>query len=143
MKLWLIAVTCLMSLIGTQAMAQTCAATPVDTRLTPAALQSAVVNKYVCVGTFPTATWNEFHTGSSGGAVVDYKLGPPPSTDPTATVGNYVISSSGKDGIITYNYTGGGSFSFYVQNKGAGQYYFCPTAGGGSVITATIQAAHC
>jgi hypothetical protein len=142
-KSWLIIVICLLSLAGTRAMAQTCPAGPPDKRLALNTIQAAVLNKYVCVGASPNATWNELHSGSSGGSVIDYKLGPTSPTDPTATVGTYAITSIGKDGVITYNYTGGGgTYSYYVQPTGTGQYYFCPTSGG-TVITVNIQASHC
>lgn len=129
------------------ALAQTCTVVqPLNKQMTQAQLGTLLTNRYACVGTSPTAQWNELH---SGGNVIDYKLGPAHPTDPTATVGTYVISGLGNPqttGTVTYNYTGGGSYGYNVYGPtpvGPGVYSFCGVSGGAPNLLVTISAAHC
>ena len=104
--------------------------------------------KYTCVGASPTALWNEL---LSGGNVTDYKLGPTDPSDPTAVVGTFLVSGADDNtsgGILTYNYTGGSSFSYFIDTGttdgtlGTSPFVFCPT-GGGPNITVNVQAGPC
>jgi hypothetical protein len=136
-----LALACLLSCIGTCAMAQACSSRTANTRLSASAIQGIVNSKYVCVGTFPDATWNELH---AGGTLIDYRKGPNDSADPTTTVGRYTIAPGANGGIITYDYdNNGGTYSYTIEPAGAHQYTFCPVAGAGQVVTASIQQNHC
>lgn len=95
-------------------------------------------------GSAPTWTNQEIH---SSGTLRDYKLGPSSPTDPTARVGGYTIATTpaARNGIITYSYTGGPSFNYFIApapGTTAGQpgaYRFFPNANGvGSACTFEI-----
>ena len=112
--------------------------------LTGGQVASLVPGNYTCVGTFPNATWNEQLVGSTSGVVTDYKLGPASATDPTKQVGTYTIT--GADiGILTYNYGGGGTYTYIISGSGS-PYNFCQTTGttpNGTVFTVNVQPNHC
>jgi hypothetical protein len=124
-----------------QAFAQGCAGQP---NLTGGRIANLVPGNYTCVGSSPNAQWNELLSGAAGstsGTVTDYKLGPPPSTDPTTQVGTYAIS--GADiGVLVYSYTGGGSFSYNISGTSS-PYNFCPVGGGGTTLIVNVQPGHC
>ena len=132
MKSTFIALAGLVALWATPATAQTCT----GVTLKKNELDTLLNGKYACVGTFPTAQWNELH---SGGTLIDYKLGASHPKDPTKNVGTYTIINggvSGNDGVVTYNYGSGGTYGYHVYanlgtiSPAAGLYSFCTTGGG-------------
>jgi hypothetical protein len=155
LKRILIASALVLAFGTTGAMAQNCTS---GTQLRKSDIATLVGGQYACVGTFPSAQWNELHTGSSSatsGSVLDYKLGPTSSTDPSATpakpTGSYSITggngTNGNDfGTITYTY-GGSAFGYGVRASGSGTgpgiYSFCGTSGGAPNLLVTISASHC
>lgn len=78
--------------------------------------------------------WQEYHAGTSGGALIDYKRGPNDPVDPTAQVGTW--SASG--GTLTHDYGGGARYTWSVCREApGGPYRFCD--GSTSVVSgATI-----
>jgi hypothetical protein len=84
-----------------------------------AALVALLTNKMVC-GNVGNEVWQEWHNGTSAGQIVDYKLGPSNAVDPSTQVGTYSVANN----TVTYNYTGGGSYSYEVC-QGAASYTFC------------------
>jgi hypothetical protein len=128
-----------------QAHAYDCASSSTGNFIATATLASQVAGKYTCTGTFPAAQWNELLSGSTSGTVIDYKMGPSSSTDPTAVVGTYVISDDGAgSGLITYNYSQGGTYAYRVISTpvSGNTYAFCQFGGGSSYLV-NIQASHC
>ena len=147
MKQILAAVVAVSAITVSPAMAQNCAT---GTGMSPSQIQTLVSNKYACVGSSPNAQWNELHNSSgTTGSVLDYKLGPTSTTDPSDTAshptGQYSIKgdgNSGHPGTITYTY-GAQSFAYTViDNLTHPQYSFCGT-GGAPPLAVTISAAHC
>lgn len=135
-----------------QAMAQNCTT---GTPLSQTQISGLLSNRYACVGSSPTATWNELH---SGGQVLDYKLGPASPTDPSDTsshpTGTYAVSGLGSPdttGTVTYNYGSGGTYGYnvYGNQSGAvpfnatGTYSFCGISGGAPTLLVTVSALHC
>ena len=112
-------------------------------RMSSTQISTLVVGNYTCVGTFPNATWNEL---LSGGTITDYKLGPSSVTDPSQVLGTYTIGGQDNNdpgGTVTYSYSGGGSFAWFIDVNHTGNVYtFCPT-GGGSNLAVNVQPAHC
>jgi hypothetical protein len=101
-------------------------------------------------------TWDELHTGSTAsasGQVLDYKLGPTSTTDPSDTAahptGTYTVTgdgNSGHPGTITYTY-GSQSFGYNVNDANLsypnpGVYSFCTTSAGINILV-TISTTHC
>ena len=116
----------------------------VGQRMSSSQITALVASKYTCVGTFPSATWNEL---LSGGTVTDYKQGPADPRDPTTLIGAYAVggqNNNNSGGILTYTYSnGGGTYPWYIDLTHAGNVYtFCPTGGGGN-ISVNVQATHC
>src|SRR6185436_20314716 len=115
-----IAIGTMLAFVASQALA---AAPACDNtgKLSAARLTMMLPGKYVCVGTFPNATWNELHggaannTGSISDIITDYKKGPGDPVDPSEQVGTYSITGGAAAGQITYNYGSGGSPTFYVK----------------------------
>ena len=106
--------------------------------MTAAQIQTLLAGNTACVGHTPTAEWSEWHSGAATGSVVDWKLGPTNSVDPTKTVGTYTIASSITAGTVTYNYTGGGTYAYYVEQGSASPYTFCNTSGS-PIISVTVN----
>lgn len=110
------------------------------TRLSVAGLTNALQGNTVCgvpganyTGS-PNDRWQEGHI--AGGILNDYKRGPSDPVDPTQVVGNWVVESSGRIATITYNYTGGSSFTYNVYDHGDGTYSFCE--GTNEIVKATV-----
>ena len=105
---------------------------PIRTAST-AALTNLLTNKMVCGGANGNYTWQEWHNGTSGGPIVDYKLGPNSPSDPSTTVGSYVVNGNN---TVTYNYAnGGGSYTYEVCYASASNTYsFCGKQFGGDDI---------
>jgi hypothetical protein len=98
-----------------------------------AALATLLGNKMAC-GNVGSEVWQEWHNGASSGPIVDYKLGPTDTRDPSSTVGTYIVNSNN---TVTYNYAGGGgSYTYdvcYVSSSN--NYTFCGANYGGRNIT--------
>lgn len=147
-----------------QAWAQSCTGAS-TAGITAVNLEALVGGRYACVGSSPTASWNEKHTGSSSsttGFVDDYKLGPSHAVDPSDGIGtglsghhtgSYRITSPGgaqQTAVITYTY-GTSGFGYYVVANLAGTipwassstYSFCGMSGGAPNLAVTISASPC
>jgi hypothetical protein len=135
-----------------QAMAQNCTS---GTLLQSPEITTLVANRYACVGSFPTAQWNELHSGSN---VLDYKKGPTDPVDPSDTAtnptGTFAVTG-GDSGTITYTY-GSSAYGYNIRANGTGTgtgtgtltysvgtYSFCGVSGGAPNLLVTIAAAHC
>ncbi len=128
-----------------QAHAYDCASSATGNFIATATLQSQLPGGYTCTGTFPSAQWNELLSGGSSGVVIDYKMGPLSSADPSAQVGTYTISDDGTgSGVIAYNYSQGGTYSYRVISTpvGGSTYAFCQTGTGVSYLV-NVQPSHC
>jgi hypothetical protein len=106
--------------------------------MTATQIQTLLANNTACVGHTPTAQWSEWHNGGATGTVVDWKLGASNPVDPTKAVGTYTISLNFTAGTVTYNYTGGGTYAYYVQQGSANPYTFCNTSGS-PVLSVTVN----
>lgn len=101
---------------------------------TVTALTTLLQGNTVCVPavTVPTMTWQELHSGTSGGAnnLIDFKRGPGHAVDPSGPVGSWTISgnSGGNAAVVNHNYGTGGSFTYQVFNNGDGTHSFCSVA---------------
>ena len=144
MKAIIIASTLVFTLGTGSAFAQNCAS---GTLISQIQIQNLLTSKYACVGTPPTASWNELH---SGGSVIDYKLGPTHAVDPSKTVGSYSFSGQAI-GAVTYIYlNGGGTYSYNIRNNlggtlgtgGSGSFSFCGI-GGAPNLAVKVQASNC
>lgn len=93
---------------------------------------STLGGKTVCVGSAPTWTNQEYHSGATSGPLIDYKRGPGHAVDPTSTIGSWSIAGD----QIQYFYTGGATYIFDVYEK-SGAYSFCN--GTSSAAEATIR----
>ena len=127
--------------ISANAFAQACNC-PAGTgsRLNQTQIESALQNNTVCVGSAPT--WDAQEQHISGGVLRDFKRGPNDATDPTSTIGSWLISGTGNAAIVTYTY-GSTSYSYGVcsdngavtNGKAIG---FCP-AGSGTTTSGTLR----
>ena len=113
--------------LGGQAMA-TCGAPSVPVS-TVASLITLLQGNTVCVPTttVPTMTWQELHSGANGGPLIDFKRGAGHATDPSATVGTWLVTGdpAGQRALITHNYGTGGSYTYTVWNNSNGTHSFC------------------
>ena len=123
------------------AFAQTCNC-PAGTgnRLNQTQIGNLLPGNTVCVGNSPTWQAQEQHL--VGGVLKDFKRGPTDPTDPTATVGSWLVSGNGNDAVVTYNY-GSASYSYGVCSPGGpltnGKAIgFCP-AGSGTATSGTLR----
>lgn len=110
-----------MTLAGTTAALAVCGAPA--TQLTGDALSATLGGKTVCVGGAGTWTNQEFHAGSAGGDIIDYKKGPGDRIDPSATIGSWSIAGAGRD-TVSYNY-GTAAFSYTIWQQSNGSLDFC------------------
>lgn len=116
-----------------QAQAPACSCDGSATRTaTNADLASLLTNRMVCANV-GGEKWQEWHNGTSSGAIIDYKLGPGVQPDPSTTVGSYTVSNN----TVTYSYAGGGGTYTYevCLASGGGSYTFCGASFGGRNIT--------
>ena len=99
-----------------------------------AALTAAVSGKTVCAARTPDR-WQEYHR--VGGDLIDYKLGPANTIDPSEKVGTWSITANanGNNANVVYNYGAGGTFSYSVRSNGGASYSFC----GAQNFEVTIQ----
>ncbi len=94
-----------------------CSGTQVTNTTTPT-LSALISNSTVCAAA-GSDTWQEQHR--SDGLLWDFKKGPSDPVDPTGQVGNWSVNSTGN--TVTYNYTGGSSYTYTVYDEGAGASY--------------------
>lgn len=78
--------------------------------------------------------WQELH--QSGGALIDYKLGPGHPVDPSETVGSWSIVGTGANATVVYNYGSGGTYTYKVYPNGGNNYSFCV---GATELLATVK----
>lgn len=123
MKRLVITSLVLLAGISGQAMAA-CTGTPV----TGTALSTLISNSTVCA-VLGRDTWQEQHRIS--GALWDYKKGPGDPVDPSEQVGTWSVNTT--TNTVTYNYTGGPSYSYTVYDEGAALSYCF--SGGATVIS--------
>jgi len=93
---------------------------------------STLGGKTVCVGAPPTWDAQEFHSGTTGGDLIDYKRGPGHPVDPTGKVGTWSIVGN----QINYNYGPAANYTYDVYEKN-GAYSFC--VGASEKAAATIR----
>ena len=106
-------------------------------QIKPAAtLRTTLSGNTVCVGSAPNFEAQEQHV--SGGTLKDYKRGASDPVDPTQTIGTWATSGSGSNTIITYNYTGGPSYSYNVCKSGS-NLGFCPSGTTTPTVNATLK----
>ena len=123
---------------ASQALAAAPTGTCYGTALTMSDMQTALNNNYAF---YPGPEgWNERHNAGTG-QICEFAQGSGHPVDPSKNIGTYTITDetyADPDtgmlihvGLITYTYTGGGSYSFYVSPPlTAPTYQFCPKAGG-------------
>jgi hypothetical protein len=148
----------LLAFRASDALAQAPCLGSTSTFVTQGQMNSLLNNRWACVGSFPTASWNEQHVS---GHVLDYKLGPTGGAngaDPSDTLshptGTYATSAVGAtpqtQGIVTYTY-GSNSYAYYIYLftgggtipwASANTYAFCGI-GSAPNLTVTISNAHC
>lgn len=133
-SLGLIALTVTFSAsLGVNAALATCG-TP-SNQLTDTALSSALSLKTVCVGSSGNWSNQEYHTGTTGGSVIDYKKGSGDPIDPTTPVGTWAVGGS----QVTYTYAAGGTYAYTVWQNGDSTLDFCngaaPVVAGAKVIS--------
>ena len=113
------------SLVSGQAMAACTQAT----RLAGPDIITLLSGNTVCVPTvtIPTMTWQELHSGTSGGPLIDYKRGPGHPVDPSETVGTWTVTGQGNSpGNVVHNYGSGGSYTYTVHSTSVSNMYsFC------------------
>ncbi len=119
---------------------------PITAVNTVATLNALLTGNTVCsppTATQPNFLWQELH--QAGGALVDYKRGPGHAVDPTQTVGSWVATGFGVNGIratVTHTYLGaGGTYNYSVFNNGNGTHSFC--GANGEFVTRIQAAAAC
>jgi hypothetical protein len=87
-------------------------------------IATLLVGSIACYPTASPYTNQEF---LSGGSITDYKKGPSDPIDPSKVIGTYVIQN-GRNGSITYHYSGGPSYTYTVWGAvpvTSGNYDFC------------------
>ena len=114
------------SLVSGQAMAACTAAT----RLAGPAIITLLAGNTVCVptATILTMTWQELHSGTSGGPLIDYKRGPSHPVDPSETVGTWTVNGTEQgNSSVTHAYSGGGgTYTYTVHSTTVSDIYsFC------------------
>lgn len=139
-----IAVALIAALTPTLSIADCVSAPPGHGILTTTQLTNLMVGSTACVAKVGGGWENQEQ--HSAGVVTDYKKGPTDPIDPTTVIGTYAISTAGDgtSGLISYNYTAGGAFTYYIlgntstPSPRAGSFDFCTSIGGTSV-PATIK----
>ena len=130
MKVRIIAAVCVFSAgLAGQAVAQTCP--PGANAVTGTALVTLVAGQTMCAARAPDR-WQEFHQGATtaGGALIDWKRGAGHPTDPTETVGTWLISND----RLTHTY-GGTSYSWLVCRPGASPNITLVSTGSSGTLT--------
>ena len=115
MKRLIITSIVLLAGISGEAMADCTAA-----QVTGRTLMSLISGNTVCAMR-GSEKWQEQHR--SGGALWDYKKGPGDSVDPSEQVGTWSGNFSASN--VTYNYTGGSSYTYTIHGPTGGPYSFC------------------
>lgn len=118
MKSLLAPVSIFALLFANGAFAANCPAQLKDTEI-----QTLVGGKTLCA-TKDSERWQEFHSGTTGGSLIDYKKGPSDPVDPTSTVGSWSTGNAGNghtDDRLIHTY-GGTSYSWQVWDNCGGAY---------------------
>ncbi len=88
--------------------------------------------------------WQEFH--QAGGSLIDYKLGPGSTTDPSEKVGTWlagVASRTNPQPTVTYNYGSGGTYAYAIcapNTTTAGPFLFCNISTKEQINPVTLKA---
>lgn len=108
-------------------------------------LSNALSNRTVCVAKTGGVGWEnqEFHSGTGGGSLIDYKLGAGHPVDPTETVGTWSVTGSGPQTRVNHVY-GGTTYTYGVCSStatpGAGATIgFCVGNSNAPTISATLK----
>ena len=97
-------------------------------------LNPNVLSGQTVCGSSGSDTWQEWHQTS--GTLTEYAKGPGHPVDPTHDVGSW---SLGSGNTITYNYTGGSSYTFELWlDLGNSSLLFCES-GAGTNAVATVN----
>lgn len=102
-------------------------------QLNQSQLQITLSNNTVCA-VRGSDSWQELH--QSGGALIDYKLGPGHPVDPSEQVGSWSIAGTGANATVVYNYGSGGTYTYKVYQNGGNNYSFCV---GATELLATVK----
>lgn len=99
-----------------------CVGSPDENRLNATEISTALSNKTINAVAPSGEDWKEAHC--AGGAL--YKAGDGTAVDPRALRGTWSVTGSGNDRTVTYNYTGGPTYTWSMyQNKTTNVVYFC------------------
>ena len=123
--------------VAGNAVAQVC---PVGTTTRVSNVQQLVGGNTLCAAR-GTDSWQEFHQGTSSGALIDFKRGLGHPVDPTETVGSWT-ATNGANSSVTHNYLGGTSFSWLVCQDVAtpSTFTLVSTGASGTITGATFRA---
>ena len=110
--------------LGGAVVAGPAAAACSGTALNETELSSKFSNNTVCAQRAPDR-WQEFHQGTVGGALIDFKEGPSHAVDPSKQVGTWSVTGSGTNARLAYDYGSGGNYSYRVFDNNNGTYSFC------------------
>ena len=111
------------------ASAQTPAPCPCDASKIQRTDVAALVRGTTACAVRGSERWQEFH--QPGGNLIDYKLGPTSTADPSEKVGTWlagVASRTNPVPTVTYNYGSGGTYAYAVCAASAaatGPFLFC------------------
>jgi hypothetical protein len=105
-------------------------------KLTKAQVDTILAGNYACGRSAANAPgWNERHTGSSGGSLVEQHLG----GSTVETVGIWATSTAGSVGRVTYTYTGGGIYVYEIAVLDPGGTLNCNSSGDAAACVALPQ----
>jgi hypothetical protein len=120
--------SCLIALLvmigGSASAYAACSAATGYSRLAGKDITALLVGSIAC---YPTGQPYTNQEVLSNGNITDYKKGPGDPIDPSKMIGTYAIQS-GTNGSITYNYSGGSSYTYTVWGAvpvTSGNYDFC------------------
>ena len=117
-----------LGLVG-QVTAQTPARCPCDASQIRRTDVATLVTGNTACATRGSERWQEFH--QPGGSLIDYKLGPNSTTDPSEKVGTWLAGMASRTNPqpnVTYNYGSGGTYAYAVCAPNAaatGPFLFC------------------
>ena len=132
-----LAAVALLPILGSgSAFALSCVKSTNYIRLDVTQVKTLLIGQTVC---YPqSGPYENQESLDKAGNVTDFKKGPSDKVDPTKVVGAYTVTT---DGYITYNYIGGGSYTYQIfgntSTLGPGTWDFC---NGAAPITVRVVA---